>query len=328
MKKILMILILVIFLVGCQDDSGSSSSQTTPFIGGTTGILISFAQGAPPEEVYDGGDFPFGIDVILKNEGEYTIPAQRAHVDISGILTSDFANVDLSRDIDEELIKTSKDPDGNVLPGTTFHTEYDDLEYTASLEGNQQFTIRSDVCYEYGTTATALICVKENILDVTKKGVCEVTEAKTVYNSGAPVQITSFDEQATGSNTITFTFKIEKKGNGDIYKSKYVGGGDIPPAQCTDERKYRDKIWVDVDAGNAALNNALTCQGLKDSGSAQSNRQGFVTLYSGERPIRCNIDIGSAGVAGNYEKVVTVKLQYDYEEFISTNLLIKHAENE
>ena len=331
MKKYLTFLVaLLLIMTACSNNNNDSNYEGTPFIGGDNGIILSFGQGAPPENVYDGGDFQFGINVQMENEGEYTIEEGKANVKISGILSSDFNNVDLFHTTEEDLIKTSKDPDGNVLKGTTYHAEFNDLDYTSSLEGSQQFTIRADVCYDYGTTTTTKLCFREDLLDSTKEGVCDVNGAKTVHNSGAPVQITSLEESATGSNKIAFTFNIEKKGNGNIFKSKFIGGGEIPDEQCKSVRKFEDKVWVDVDFdGNSDLNGATTCQGLKDSGNGNDpDRQGFVTLYSGEKSVRCTVNLEDDSVKGDYEKIITIKLRYDYQEHINTNILVKHASNE
>ena len=45
-------------------------------MGGSDGVIINFEEAAPPEEVYDGGDFPFGVVVNLKNEGEFDVPKE------------------------------------------------------------------------------------------------------------------------------------------------------------------------------------------------------------------------------------------------------------
>jgi hypothetical protein len=257
---------MILLLVGCQGESGIPDSGT-PFIGGNNGLLIAFADGAPPPEVYDGGDFPFGIDVILKNDGEYSIPTTRTLVEISGVYSDDFGSINLNYTVDEELIKTTKDPDGNIMKGTEYHAEFNDLEYIGNLSGNEVFTLRADVCYEYETTATTKICIREDLLDTIEESVCTVTEPKAIYNSGAPVQITKFEESATGKNTIAMSFNIEKKGNGNIYKSYYLPDGPIE--MCENERKWKDRVYVTVDAGHVDLNDQMKCQGLKDGPSGK-----------------------------------------------------------
>jgi len=320
MRKIFLILTIMIImsLSGCQTGETTGSSESTPFIGGTTGVLISFSEDAPPAEVFDGGDYPFDIDVKLKNVGEYTIPANRAGVTISGIFSADFNNVNLAHAITEELTRTTKDSEGNILEGSEYHAVFTDLNYIGQLSGATSFIVRADACYEYGTTANAKICIREDLVSSSDDDVCQVTETKEVFNSGGPVQVTQLEESAVGAGRISFSIKIANMGNGKVYKSNNFGGTDLPTTQCEDERKYEDKVFAIVDAGNTALNTALTCSGLADYTGADSNRKGFVTLYSGERTLRCNIDVASAGITGDFEKVLKVDLRYDWEEDIST----------
>ena len=323
-RRFILTLVIITLMAGCATDEGGDT-EGSPFIGGTTGILISFADGAPPDVVYDGGQYPFDIDVILKNKGEYTVPAARANVKITGIYSRDFSNVTLGHNVTDELVKTEKDSEGNIIEGTEYHAEFEGLSYAGILDGNTPFTIKADVCYEYGTTVNSKICIREDLLDPTKEGVCKVTESKTVYNSGAPVQVTSIDEQAVGTNKIAFIFKVEKMGNGNIYRSPYYGEY-APPSQCYEEREHENKVWVKVDAQNNELNSALSCSGLKDNAGFDPS-EGTIKLYNGERTVRCTLDLEQAGVSGDFEKVIKINLLYDYKEDISTSLLVKHAAN-
>ena len=72
-KKIIALILVmgVLFLTGCTTNPGSGkTTQKDPFIGGTDGLVISFQKDAPPAEVFDRKNFPFQVEVKLKNENK------------------------------------------------------------------------------------------------------------------------------------------------------------------------------------------------------------------------------------------------------------------
>ena len=149
MKKTILIFIigLLLILTGCEQED--TTSATTPFLGGTTGLLINFLEDAPPQEVYDGGAFPFDIVVKLKNDGESDVLAQDAQVKISGLNPTEFSKQpsELIKNPDEDLIRTYKDAEGNIVEGTITYVSFEGFNYAGRMSGNLQFPIRADVCY-------------------------------------------------------------------------------------------------------------------------------------------------------------------------------------
>ena len=61
MKKYIFALVvcLMLFLTGCGGGEEAIGGSGTPFIGGTSGLLLNF-ENSPPPEVFDNGQFPFG----------------------------------------------------------------------------------------------------------------------------------------------------------------------------------------------------------------------------------------------------------------------------
>jgi hypothetical protein len=303
-----MIIALLVFS-GCKSGDNNKAVTKDPFVGGIDGVTLSFEEDAPPAEVYDNGDFPFGVVVKLKNEGEKEVLKDNVLVTISGILASEFdkEEADLKKAPSDDLEATKKDSEGDIIESNPVHVEFDDFNYLSELTGNTPFTIRADVCYKYGTTANSKLCIRENNLD-TKEGVCTVTEEKDVFSSGAPIQITEFKESARAKDKVAFTFRVEHKGDGDIYQQA---------TKCdTSTRKYEDKIWVEVDTKMEGLE----CSGLKD-GTASS---GYITLYGNDKPITC---VQEVSTNSDYETEVVIKLAYDYKDSKQTSILVKHAVN-
>ena len=76
-----------------------------------------------------------------------------------------------------------------------------------------------------------------------------------------------------------------------------------------------DVVYVEVS--ETGLGN-LKCSGLRDG----TDTKGFTTLFNNQREIRCSQTINNPG---DFEKVINIAITYDYEQFISTTLNVKHA---
>lgn len=309
MKKIAVILTLLLFVlaVGCRRDGGPGGAEESPFIGGTIGVLLDFMDGAPPEEVYDGGTFPFDISVKLKNDGETEVNAADYFIRITGIDPVDFGVTNLTQRGTEDLLATKKDPEGNIIQSPPVYITFEGLNYLSNLSGNTPFPIRAELCYLYQTIANAKLCVRKDVLQPYKEGVCIVNEKKTVFNSGAPVQVIEFEETARGKDKITLTFKIGHKGNGDIYEQN---------TRCQQVLPKQDKIFVTVETG---IDGDLSCSGLVE-GTGPAN--GYIRLYNGERTVTCTQTLNDPG---DYEKIAKITLDYKYLEDKQTQILVKHG---
>ena len=300
----------VLLIAGC--DNGTTG-KVNPFLGGTSGVALEFMPDAPPSEVFDGGDFPFSVVVSLKNEGEWEVPTGKAKLTINGINPVEFGvtDNDMAITIDEPIEESTKDAEGNVIPSTLMPIEFPEMVYEGDLVGNRLFPLRANLCYEYGTRATSSLCVLANLRDTSSESpVCNVNEDKTVYSSGAPIAITAFQEAVAGTDKVRFTFTISHKGKGQIYK---LGSG------CNGAVfSNRNKIHLAVDSGLAGLK----CTGLSDG----TDTEGYVMLSSegktAERVITCTQPIEAQT---DFDQPVNVVLTYDYNDHVSTTLLVKHV---
>jgi len=307
MKRFIIFLFILLFSFGCTSQT-QTTTATDPFIGGTTGLKLDFVEAAPPEEAYDKGTYPFDVAVLLENVGEYSVTKDNVLVKISGFDPTDFGKSQefMQKHPDDDLQKTYKNSEGRVIEGMTTSVEFNGFTYNQNLTGNTPFPIRASVCYSYGTTANAILCYREDILDIAndENAICEINDEKTVYNSGAPVQIENFKETARGTNKIGFNFDIKHKGSGDIFEKASV---------CDDsDRKFEDVVYVTVDTGLPGL----SCSSL-DSGT-----EGSMKLYGGHKTISCTQEVSNPT---DFEKPVTITVEYDYEEDKTTEIIIKHS---
>ncbi|MFH1510477.1 MAG: hypothetical protein ABIF10_02200 [Candidatus Woesearchaeota archaeon] len=311
MKKILLATILLSVLLGCTSQNTQTSIKSTPFVGGTTGVTIGFSADSPPVEVDDGGQFPFDVVVELRNMGEHTVRQADAEVIITGIKPEQFSKTEgeLKQQPEEDLTSTKKDPEGAITEGPPVFVTFSGFNHKQKLVGNKEFTIRAEVCYLYKTNAMAQLCVRKDNINPEKEGVCEVSEQKTIYGSGAPVQVTSFKEYSRAKNKVGFQFEVTHLGKGDIFEKT---------SKCNTERRYGDRVFVEV---NAHFDSGLKCSGLSEG----SDTSGYVKLYGDKRIVSCTQEVNTNS---DYETPVDITLTYDYREGTQTPIIIKHLPEE
>jgi hypothetical protein len=337
-KKALMLLISIIILViaGCGDSGSSSTSGTTTstggstkaFIGGKVGLEGKFLSGAPPEEVNDQ-DFPFDVNIIVENQGEYDVPKEKVSLEITGIHPADFGKTGDQLKVSvapEDLFGAKKDSQGNQISGASvIFDSFSDLQFQKKISGSPKFIVRANLCYTYGTNSIAQVCVLEDLTGRTRKTgeepLCEATNTKVdVENSGAPVHIDNFAQTVTGKDKISFSFNI-----------KHVGDKDNRVAErgstCAPEVAKKDRIFVSVETDL----NGLKCSGLSGGTGDQNDgiEDGFVKLFgensgSEERAVFCSQPLPADRT--DFQKQVKISLEYDYKQYFDKELTVKHIE--
>lgn len=213
---------------------------------------------------------------------------------------------ELSQSPKDDIQERRKDAQGNIIESPVSFVEFRNLRYKGALAGAElAFPMRAEACYLYGTIATTRLCARENVLNPAREGICEVNANKEVFNSGAPVQITSMVESARAQDKIAFTFKVTHVGTGRVFEK-----GKLCDTQV---RGPEDRVFVEVSSPVSGVE----CSGLSTTGSS-----GFATLYGGSATITCTQPLAPPR---DYEFPVTVTLTYDYRDAITTNLIVKHA---
>ena len=306
MKKILIILVGLFLIAGCSNSNNTGTTKNT-FIGGTESAEFDFMTGTPPEEVYDGGQQPFEVTVKIENKGEYDIPKEDLKVKLTGFYPADFGSPTIEKNPEEDLDKSYIDPDGETQKGDITFLNFQGFNFVGTLKGNNQYKIRADVCYKYGTYGQADLCVLDDLTpEEESKEVCKVNERKSVASSSAPVQIQNFEEEVSGTRKVRFSFDVIHSETGFVAR---LG------SSCNDDLLTKNKVWVEVDSGLPGLE----CSGL-EGGSATT---GETTLYDNKRKIICMQDL--SGVSGDFEKKVNILIKYDYKEYTERDILVKHA---
>lgn len=320
-KNIILVLLTIglLFLMGCQGDQGGLSAS--PFLGGTTGVYIEFEEGSPPEEVTDDGSYEFDALVSLRNDGEYDIDKDDIEVNLYGINPEDFGSFleELTEQSPSENVNgRRRDTEGNIIEGTPIYVRFppndeDSLSYVSDLVGDRKdFRFRANVCYRYQTLAMAQYCVLRDLINVRDNAVCDPTATKSVFSSGAPIQVANFRQTVAGQDKIGFSFDIVHRGNGYVFE---YGEADSPAATCPSDpslrRRNEDRIKVTVEPGLGAI----TCSGLESG-------VGFVKLSQGIRPVFCTLTLSPD--RSDFEKELRITLDYNYEDDRDKIILVKH----
>lgn len=344
LKLIAFSVVFLLFIAGCAGgDKTPAGAPTSPFLGGSEGIEISFLEGAPPEEVTDNGLFDFQAILMIKNKGEYALGKDQVNASLIGFQPEDFGITDDAatvavdeRDVlegrrpDDDPQPRKRDSEGNIIEAVetliTFPTDTANFNVRRSLPGNNVFVFRADVCYRYETQAASDICVLENMIDVPSDALCQPSEPKEVFSSGSPVTITSFRQNAVGKDKVQFVFDIVHSGQGSIFSR------ENPFSQCpktpTQRRQKEDVVNVtvktglpDVD-GDAATGVSLNCVGLRDS-TAASVSIGSVKLINGKRTITCTQSLNPS--RSDFVRKIDINATFNYLQNLDKEILVKHV---
>jgi len=196
------------------------------------------------------------------------------------------------------------------------------FNFKGNLRGNTPFTFRADVCYKYQTKAVSEICVLANQIDVADDTICDPSEAKSVFSSASPLQVTAFRQSVVGKDKLQFSFDIVHSGSGDVFKSTDFSkpGVDDCPKTPSLRRKNENKVIVTIDTG-LGTPGSLKCVGL-DSSTLDSIASDFVKLVNGRRTVTCTqtLDIGRI----DFKKSIDITLDFNYLDSVDQEVLVKH----
>ncbi|NTV24015.1 MAG: hypothetical protein HGA85_06635, partial [Nanoarchaeota archaeon] len=235
------------------------------------------------------------------------IKKEDVKISITGLNPKDYGNEEsffIKDGIQEDILATYKDYEGNVIKATDIIVSFPGLSFKSKLSGNQPFPVQADVCYKYKTEAVSTGCIRKDPQLTNTKAVCVVNEEKKVFNSGAPVQVTSFLEQPSGTDKIRYLITIKHVGSGDVYS---------PATKCAD-KTVKNRVHVKIESSVTDLE----CVGFIGA----AGKEGDVILRDGEYTFRCSQQKSSEL---DFEDRIVMTMTYDYLESVSTSVLVKKS---
>ena len=319
--SVVLAVLAVLVLAGCASEQ-QGNPLTDPFIGGNLGVNLYLQDGAPPPTVYDGGKFPFGVNVVVENVGEADIgpgtdnPYMTAKLEGINPSTFGVTAADLHQTLQEPVRGATKNFDGTIIGGMLTNFVFEGLNYQGRLQGNDILTLRASVCYDYENIATSQLCFKDDIIEnVEDSTICTLVGERPFHNSGGPIHVSGIIQNPLGENRIQANFVLDHVGPGEFYGRKQ--GEDCDPS-FRNSNKYKVDVTVEVEDPSASVH----CFRLGNS------NQGTVTLYAGSpQTITCTVEGGSEGTRV-YTDILTITTKYRYGQFIEQPIIIQAVPQE
>lgn len=293
MKKIIVlpiILVSLFLLIGCTGTTSQGGARGA-FLGGTLGVVGEFENFGVLENnipsIFDTESFP--LEVTLKNKGEYRIRSNDVTVrllgpvaDFSGISSPALGN---RGEIDpiSELLATGGEET------LTFAT---DARYTPRVTGVQEREWFASVEYKYQTyLVVPEVCMKEDLRDTR---VCTVKERKTFYVSGAPITVSTVEENTAGQGIIALKITVRNVGTGQVTKFGDTFGTYDKLAFSTDDPVWECKSGGKVNEARLVNNEAeILCKTRTalPQGTLQTKQLGLTLDYLYRNQIQKKIAI-------------------------------------
>lgn len=296
-------MVFLFLIAGCNEKV--VSELTSPFIGGTKGLIVEFEEmgffneETNIEEIYAVDTFP--IQVVLRNKGEVDIEGDKATVSLIGINLNDFTGIVddgvlSNTDAIIEGISEYNEDGGEII--LDFTSESGGATYDLDVLGmSYDISIFASTVYDYKTYgAVPRVCFSG---DPNDDSICKIDELKDVFSSAAPIQVNSVEERRAGSGKILLRFEIEN-----------VGSGKVTKPDTDFDSRYNRLSYEISDPGN------WECRSSGRINEARLDQDGKATIvctWEGEALTKDNM----------YTKEVDLTLKYKYKELIQKDLRVR-----
>jgi len=302
-KKIslIFILIVVVFLSGCELIGTGETPSEKDFRTGSNGLTISFLPNAPPDEVYE--ENPFSVGILLKNEGACEVR--------NGIVSFSVEERYVEISNYENSVRFNLDGKSFATPGGDQETKFLKAK-TKTIEGQsekRETTIIASLCYPYKTIADASVCIDPDIYGLkTMNKICSVKDI-SLPAQGAPVAVTKIESKMLSAENDDyikpqFIIHVKNVNNGEVIKKEKFQDA------CSSNSIGIDDINV-IDIKAELSGQMLECS------------PGTLKLKDGEDSIRCVLEEGIPKERGTYTSPLVIELEYGYMNSISNTFLIK-----
>jgi hypothetical protein len=325
LKKISTIAVMtgMLLFAGCTSggSSGGKSNGFNPssaFNGGSSALSISFENNAPPASIKDQGIQPFSVRLLIKNEGEADIDENTAYVSLAGIDKSVYGLTESSKSIPQ--LNGFKVQGSNTIEGRTQFVLFSNLKYSGEVLGSTSEKLIANICYPYKTRASTNLCVSgdtSSYIDEDLK-ICDLEGDRKSANSGGPLAITNVKQYPSGTSKVDFQFDIVHSpavATSTLYELGSIGtdckiNGNLPTS--SEARAKQNIVKYTIDTGLSGLN----CENTNSNTNS-------VTLYDNKYTVICSQDTSNQE---EFEKPISITLDYEYFDRISTDLTIEHIQ--
>ena len=204
-KKIVLILLLI-FVVGCDIGSHNGITFYDPYHG-SEGLVISWLENMPPEEIYE--EKPFMVGVRVENMGATNIK--------NGVLILTHTKTDMS----VENVKRTISLEGKSTTRQFGDRDAIFWDATTALIGGKKYStdIGVEACYNYETNMVEDVCIDpDKHSQKVEEKTCTTPDEISLKNQGAPIAVTSIKPviipNDAESGEVWFILTIENVGGG------------------------------------------------------------------------------------------------------------------
>ena len=256
--------------------------------------------------MFDAGIDKFFISVQFDNQGEHPIDTGEVLVTLDGINPTTYSLAAVSQRNIGLVERVTKDQ-----PTGGFERVDYEAQYKSDLAADIQDTLLAHVCYLYKTNSLTQLCLRK---DVTTRAqdtdVCQISDPKSVGNSGAPVHVVNVLEKPAGKNKVSVTMTIQNVGEGEVYEPAHINRD-----RCESDEFDQGRVGVTITTDTNA---PIICPKLSNS------NKGIIRLVNNEGTISCLIDTSNLHTSTSQE-VYKVTLDYVYKETISKSINVQNA---
>ena len=310
-----------------EDDTPFTSKAHT----GLYGLVLKFTNSNPPRTVYySGPGTPFDVILEMRNRGAedviggyiYLSGYDRNIIEPGVIGHSDFPNVPIRFDLEGV---TNFNPEGG----------YTTIEFQNTIqrwpEGVDQYepNFRVSACYEYRTIANPVVCIDPHPYSaLEEKKVCRVRNIAMAGGQGAPIEVSSIEEEATESFVY---FRIHVKNSqtrGVVYDPLRVDYNPDGPS-CPFNLQYQDitKIYYypPVFTGSGDYNPTLVeCKPGDPIPGENGGVRYPVRLVDNRAIIYCKYSIPST-LNEVYQTPLSIIFDYGYLDYEEQKISIRNV---
>lgn len=344
--KITVPLLLILF-AACQPLGPTATDHRT----GSDGIVLSFSQGTPDEEVYEQSTIP--VFVQLANRGAWDVRLEEIFFKVSGdeyyVSVETYPEDEIGAEEEPEGIQNPNaqgpDPFEDYLNGKSDAYPNGEIYETRSfvsfkrvpgLRQKPETQLYARICYPYATMFSADICVDLNSFNQNVQGqACEAAD-QSFTDQGAPVAVTAVENRPVprrvsddAGNTYqgvmqVFNVRIENVGSGAVLRPVHEtlthdGVNTLGETNISAEERV---AACNQDIPTELLNTVGVSADL--SGSPLDCVPDVVQLRGGRGFTRCILpEEESLSMTGpNYIGILNVQLDYLYTASIATDVQI------
>ncbi|MBI4141875.1 hypothetical protein HY484_03050 [Candidatus Woesearchaeota archaeon] len=300
MKKLLLITLL--FLTACMPLIPTKQSVSIPKIyEGSQGVVASFVQNAPPNDVFEEQLFEIAFNV--ENKGAFDVE--------NGVFVVGVPNEITTHDsiVGRFSLK------GKSVFNPFGESKIIKLSARARELGANVARVPAgfslDLCYPYHTEVSTQICINPEPTTITKpKTVCSPS-AQSFSGQGAPVAVTRIEAPQILPHENPALVKPQI-----ILNIKNVGQGFV-----VDRNRFADAC---TPRGGKELFNIVRISGVLSELSLDCRPQ-ELRLSDNENTVVCTVPSGFEKARGSHFALLNVKLDYGYVDKKSKRIYVKKA---